>query len=115
MADYTPTKWAILQITEGRAVVFYKLLAGWPGGFDEDWRINSGIAKCEETEDGDFLFHGESGSVYSCKKEDYGFTDTSLAVFQKLKKLASTRLEGTDISFTTLALMPGNTNWSNLV
>ena len=115
MADYTPTKWAILQITAGSSVIFYKLLAGWPSGFDNDWRINSAIRKCEETKDGDFLFHGDSGSVYACKKEDYGFTDASLAVFQKLKKLASTRLEGTDIAFTTLTLMPGNTDWSKLV
>ena len=112
--NYEPSKWVVLQITQGRAVLFYKILAGWPSGFDTDWRLNSGITKCEETEEGDWLFHGESNSVYLCKQEDYGFTNASLSVFEKLRKIASTELQGSANLFTTLTLMPEHTNWKNL-
>ena len=66
----TPDNWIILKIKEENGDRFYyKVLAGWSGGYltSDAWRMNSGIARVEESEKY-YDFIGESGSVYRCGK-----------------------------------------------
>jgi hypothetical protein len=79
MSDYAPDNWVVIKITQqvksgntgyGRTKkVFYKVLAGWSGGYlgSDSWRLNSGIVDVEETVDS-FIFIGHSGSRYICDK-----------------------------------------------
>lgn len=65
--NYQPNRWVVLKITPNDSPTWYRLFAGWYGGFTEgdSWRLNSGITGVEL--DGNFyLVSGESGSVYKC-------------------------------------------------
>jgi len=64
-----PDNWIILKIQDNDSH-FYKVLAGWSGGYldSDSWRMNSGIAKIEQT-DYYYDFIGESGSIYHCNKQ----------------------------------------------
>ena len=74
MSEHKPDRWVILKI-KSKNEVLYKVMGGWYGGYlgSDTWRINSGITKVEL--DGDvYKFHGHSGSVYLCHKNNYGMT-----------------------------------------
>ena len=74
MSEYKPDKWVILKIINKDKVI-YKVMGGWYGGYlgSDTWRINSGITKVEL--EGDvYKFHGSSGSMYLCHKNNYGMT-----------------------------------------
>ena len=65
---YIPEHWLLVEIGD-----MHKILATWDGSYlgGASWRLNSGIDKVEI--DGDyFLFHGYSGSIYKCHKDNYG-------------------------------------------
>ncbi len=66
---YKPDNWVILKMTTKEYGTYYKVLAGWSGGYlySDLWRMNSGIKKIEETEYTYKIF-GESASVYECGK-----------------------------------------------
>lgn len=112
MTDYRPDSWVVLKVKAGKgAFPFYKVLAGWSGGYMDDawhyatWRINSGIT--EVRLDGDYYeFHGESGSLYICHKEAYGLSMTTAAVYKDLYLQQE---------FGGLLVMPQDTDWSKLV
>ena len=70
MNTLNPDSWVIIKVTGIEAKVFYKVLAGWSGGYldGDSWRMNSGIDKVED--DGEYWnFIGQSGSVYRCHKK----------------------------------------------
>lgn len=94
-----PDNWVVVKVDED----FYKVLAGWSGGYlDGDcWRLNSGISEVKD--DGDYwLFIGESGSVYQCHKKGYG---TRMNIAGQVKQLKELGCE----------LMPEETDWMKLV
>jgi hypothetical protein len=103
-----PDNWVVLKIKPGKGMFpFYKVLAGWSGGYlDEDsWRLNSGITEVEE--DGDYYeFYGESGSVYLCHKEGYGLRMNNDGIYNHLIK--NQQFDG------QVQLMPEDTDWSTL-
>ena len=105
MSDYSPDNWVVLKIKEGKLDRgFYKVLAGWSGGYlDGDyWRMNSGIT--EVTEDGDYYeFYGQTGSRYRCHKKGYRLTMANCGVYNTLKE--NEAFEG------QVTLMPEDTNW----
>ncbi len=77
--------WVVLRFKEGDNI-FYKVFASWSGGYlsGDSWRLNSGI-KSVTMENGNFIFRGESGSVYICKVGAYGFaTNYSRGVLQTI-------------------------------
>ena len=84
MTEYTPDNWVVIRMTnEGKT--FYKVLAGWSGGYldGNSWRMNSGITKVEEA--GDYwIFHGASGSTYRCFKEFYKLRMNNAHIWEKL-------------------------------
>lgn len=83
---YTPDNWVILKFTLPQET-FYKILAGWSGGYLEgdSWRMNSGITRVEETDD-HFLFYGHSGSVYQCHKDSETLRANCSGILNQLVK-----------------------------
>jgi hypothetical protein len=80
---YTPDNWVVLKIDIEET--FYKILAGWSGGYldGDSWRMNSGIERVEEV--GDFYnFIGSSGSIYSCHKGSEALRMNNMGVYQTL-------------------------------
>ena len=63
-----PDNWIILKI-EVQEETYYKVLAGWSGGYldGDSWKLNSGIVEVKETDDY-YDIIGHSGSVYRCSK-----------------------------------------------
>ena len=94
-----PDNWVVVKVDED----FYKVLAGWSGGYldGDSWRLNSGISEVKD--DGDYwLFIGASGSVYQCHKKGYG---TRMNIAGRAKQLQELGCE----------LMPEETYWMKLV
>lgn len=101
---YTPDNWVIIKMSKDDDI-FYKVLAGWSGGYldGDSWRLNSGITKIEEKKDS-YLFYGYSGSVYECRKGGYGLRMNNLHVWTKFKAKYGDSVE----------LIDENTNWEKL-
>jgi len=83
---YTPDNWIIIKLTTEEAT-FYKVLAGWSGGYlDGDaWRMNSGIEEVKESADY-YDFIGNSGSVYRCYKGSETIRMNIAGVLAQLRK-----------------------------
>ena len=104
MSDYAPDRWVVLKIVnEGNT--FYKVLAGWVGGYLEgdSWRLNSGVTCVTETID-TYTFSGTSGSKYVCSKHSYGTTIMTASIFNRL----SERFPG------QVSIMPEDTDWDKV-
>lgn len=103
--DYTPDNWVILKIKAGKYDRgFYKVLAGWSGGYlyGDSWRMNSGVTRVEEN--GDYYeFYGSSGSCYRCHKKGYRLTMAKAGIYNQLKE--NEAFEG------AITLMSEDTNW----
>lgn len=87
MSEYTPDSWVIIKIKDIEDKEFYKVLAGWSGGYldGDSWRMNSGIDKVEF--DGEYYsFIGQSGSVYKCHKGGESMRMSMSGTWAKLKK-----------------------------
>jgi len=89
MSTYTPDRWVVVDIKfleypdePAQSRVF----AGWSGGYlDSDgWKLSSNIVHVEEYADR-FVFSNASGSEYICRKNSYGFTVYSAAIFDEMK------------------------------
>lgn len=74
MMNYTPDRWIVLEVNNGKEVI-NKVFAGWYGGYldGDSWKLNSGNVKEEEFEDR-WEFTGYSGSVYICYKSAFGMS-----------------------------------------
>jgi hypothetical protein len=72
MSIHRPDSWQLIKVN-GALQPHYRVFGSWSGGYldGDSWRMNSGIEKVEL--DGEyFLFHGSSGSIYSCHRHSYG-------------------------------------------
>lgn len=85
MTEYNPDSWVVIKMTN-KDKTFYKVLGGWSGGYlnGTSWRLNSGIEKVELNNDR-YIFHGASGSVYSCHKESYGLKMSTAGTWNEMK------------------------------
>ena len=86
MNTHTPDSWVIIKIKGIEDKDFYKVLAGWSGGYldGDSWRMNSGIDKVED--DGDYWnFVGSSGSVYRCHKQGNARRMSMAGTWEQLK------------------------------
>lgn len=86
MTTYNPDNWVIIEIKTPEP--FYKVLAGWCGGYldGDSWRMNSGIVK--HTFDGDYWnFYGSSGSCYCCYVDSYGLRMNNGYIWDQLQDL----------------------------
>ena len=106
--DYRPDSWVVLKIKEGKGTFpFYKVLAGWSGGYlsGDSWRINSGVTEVKDA--GDYYeFYGESGSLYRCPKGAYGLKMSTAGIYKDLCSLQRFQCQ--------IILMPEDTDWSEV-
>ena len=99
---YTPDNWVVIKIKgEG---TYYRVLAGWSGGYTtgDSWRMNSGVTHVEEDEHY-FYFYGTSGSFYQCRKTGYCLRKNNAHIWSQLQELHSDKVE----------MMPEDTDWMN--
>lgn len=75
MGMYSPDKWVVLRITQTDGEVWFRLFAGWYGGYasGDSWRANSGITKIVDKGEL-YEVYGESGSCYYCYKTAEGLS-----------------------------------------
>lgn len=85
MSKYYPNRWVILKFTTPKQV-FYKVFAGWYGGFTkgDSWQLNSGIAKVVPQDDCSYDIHGYSGSIYNVHPVNEQMSMYMQSVFQDL-------------------------------
>jgi hypothetical protein len=101
----TPDKWVVVKISSAEGMI-YKVLGSWYGGFayGNSWRMNSGICKVEQ-QDGDYLFHGYSGSCYRTHPNNYGMHLESSGILKQLQQSPD----------HTVELMPADTDWTTII
>ena len=113
----TPEQWVILKIpTEDNIdVPYYKVFAGWRGGYlgGDRWRLNSGITRVEEDDDY-YYFYGYSGSCYKCHKNAYGLKDERYYFSSYIQGVLENILEQGEASNLKIEVMPEDTNWDGL-
>lgn len=93
MTEYSPDSWVVIRMSHKDATL-YKVLGGWSGGYTQgdSWRLNSGVDRVEV--DGDrYLFHGSSGSVYSCHRDGYGLRMSTIGIWDQMKALYPDNVE----------------------
>ena len=95
MSEYTPDSWVVVELNDGNGNTHRRVFAGWFGGYTtgESWKMSSGIKHYTLTDDA-IAFHGESGSVYKCRKANYGMTAYMQTIFDSFVK----DTEGTNMS-----------------
>lgn len=90
--NYFPDNWVIIKVNGDKP--FYKILAGWSGGYTSgtSWRMNSGIERAELKGD-QWLFYGSSGSCYVCHKDSYCLRMNTAYVWEALKEKYGSKVE----------------------
>jgi len=98
MSTYNPDTWVILRIDNGDDPVYFKVLAGWSGGYldGDSWKLNSGITKVELIDDY-YHFHGWSGSVYKCHKNGQQMRMSIAGTYSQLKEKFGDRIQLVDV------------------
>lgn len=125
MRVYKPDNWVVLKINDGGSTfgnggTFYKVLAGWSGGYTsgDSWRINSGITEMREDEDYYYFYSASgrvieedenvsyptSGSCYQCHKETQFLRPNIAHIFDQLNEHFC----------DTIELMPPSTDYSKV-
>jgi hypothetical protein len=100
--SYFPDNWVVIRINSDNT--FYKVLAGWSGGYlqGSSWKLNSGITRVEENEHS-YSFYGSSGSCYVCGKHSYGLRMNNAHIYNRLQETGK------------VELLEENTNWLELI
>ena len=95
MSEYFPDKWKIVKIT-GKDP-HYRVFGSWYGGFTggDSWRMNSGIVSVEEG-DSIYIFKGDSGSEYYCRKGSYGASAYGASIISKYVEMSEGHFEPLD-------------------
>ena len=87
MTNY-PDRWIIVKVTNKETGdVHHRVFANWYGGYlgSDSWQLNSGIDRVE-IEDGNYMFHGRSGSLYVCGMDNYGTSGYGAGVLDSIIK-----------------------------
>lgn len=89
--EYRPDNWVVIRISKENKTID-KILSGWAGSYlyGESWRLSSGVTKILDKDD-HFEIHNQSGSVYLCSKNRYGFNITSQGILSSWEKSANER------------------------
>lgn len=106
--DYLPDRWAIIKLAPvDGSPIHYRVFGTWGGSYlsGQSWKCNSGIESIEEDEKY-YYFLGSSGSVYCCRKGNYGFFSYGLSVLHNIIEESK--------KFTIITEMPEETNWMEL-
>lgn len=91
MTTYTPDRWVITKLQKVGEEPYYRILAGWYGGFTtgDSWKLSSGVEKVVEQEKY-YEFFQASGSIYICYKNSRGMSMYMMSVFGSLKESGET-------------------------
>lgn len=92
MANYYPDNWVIIKYKGDET--FYRLLAGWSGGYTtgDSWRMNSVITE-HELDGYYWYFYGSSGSCYKCHIDSYGLRMNNAHIWTRLQELHGDKVE----------------------
>lgn len=103
MNEYRPDNWVVIKFKGDDP--HYRILGGWSGGYldGDSWRMNSGITAVDELENV-FMFKGATGSVYTCRKEQYCLRMNNAYIWSKLQEIHGDNVE----------MMPEDTDWLNM-
>jgi hypothetical protein len=87
MSTYTPDRWVLVKIQAAGKEAYYRVLAGWYGGYTQgdSWKLSSGLEKALE-HDKHYEMPQSSGSTYLCYKAAYGMSSYMHSVFEGFKK-----------------------------
>ena len=101
MNEYTCDNWVVLFMNGPDK--HYRLLTGISGGYlyGDSWRMNSGIVRVSEDENGYLLFYGHSGSCYRSSRESYGLRMNNAGIYEQLRETCPGQIE----------LLDENTDW----
>ena len=96
MSEYLPNNWVVLRIVNPKET-YYKVLAGWSGGYTtgDSWKMNSGVTEVKE-DDNYYYFYGYSGSVYKCNKDSECLRMNNSHIYSQLKENYGDRIEVVD-------------------
>lgn len=93
MSTYTPDRWVIVKIQAVGHESYYRILAGWAGGYTsgDSWKLSSGIEKSFDRGD-HYEIPNSSGSIYFCYKRAYGLSAYTASIYSNFK--ANSEKEG---------------------
>jgi len=82
MSTYTPDCWIIVKIQSIGKEPYYRILAGWYGGFTtgDSWKLSSGIEKSFDRGD-HYEILNASGSTYICYKGGHGLSGYTAGIY----------------------------------
>ena len=106
--EQIPDKWLGLKISGDDGSTCYRIFASWYGGYlsGDSWRMNSGVVKASLIDDL-YSFEGSSGSIYLCRKNNYGAGGYAWGVLNDMIDKA------TEIN-VKVEIMPEDTDWLSL-
>lgn len=77
-------QWRILKMTDEQGMATFKLFRSFSGGYN-DWELNSGITKIDETPDS-YIVQGVSGSEYEVAKKNESDSKTLVGFLSSVRK-----------------------------
>ena len=82
MSEYTPDCWVAIKLHFKEKEPYYRILAGWYGGFagSNSWKLSSGIEEIID-EGTHYRILQTSGSVYLCGKNLERMSDLTLQIY----------------------------------
>lgn len=96
---YMPDSWVIVKISLPEQDTYYKVLAGWSGGYlsSDSWRMNSGITGMKLIGNY-YLFYGVTDSVYRCHKDGETMRMSQANTWETMKEQAGDAVEIVKVS-----------------
>jgi len=87
MSTYTPDRWIIVKIQSVGNEPYYRVLAGWYGGFTQgdSWKLSSGIEKSIDRGT-HYEMLQSSGSTYLCPKGSHGCSSYMASIYSGFVK-----------------------------
>lgn len=98
--EYKPDAWVVVKITpKNGKPEHYRVFAGWYGGFTtgDSWKMNSGITLVEDKHS-HYVFHGSSGSIYKCYKEQERMSGDMQSIYNGMKDNEHVKVEHIDFA-----------------
>lgn len=83
MSTYKPDRWIIVKIQAVGQEAYYRVFAGWYGGFTQgdSWKLSSGIEKSID-HGTHYEFPQSSGSTYLCHKGSHGCSSYMASIYR---------------------------------
>lgn len=109
MRSYSPDRWRVVRLIHtktGTPVVYYRIFAGWYGGFTTgaSWKMSSGVVSItEDVHAQQFTFENISGSLYLCHLYGFGMSAYMQGVLGNMQRECET-CENPTLKIETLTI-----------